>query len=471
MRRRDQQAVVLALAASDAMMLAWATAAALAARYGISGWPGGPEATTGGLVFLLLTPALALSLMAIDGLYRLDELFSGHREYAGVVRACTYAAFAALLLSFLADVHVARGALLLTWSCSCLFVVGGRFSFRRAVFRLRRSGLLVRRAIIAGSDEHAIAIARRLADPATGWQVIGFLDDYQPVGAEVVDGLRVVGDPSAALEAARVFAASDIILVPHAVSWEAQRDLLEAAALNDQPAVRLAPGLYHLLATGARPLDANYVPLFSLERLRITGLDAALKTAMDYALSLAALPALAAALCPLWLASRICQNGALLARQEALGLRGVTFQLLTLAPPGGSEPPSGPRRWAWRLRAAAAKSRLGKLPTVVNVLAGRMSLIGPRALCASDGMLERPWARTLLLVRPGLTGPHPANGHWSAEEQAILDVAYVRDYSLWIDLRLLVASVRRALRRERPLPAAYHPALASEALPVEETAR
>ncbi|MBI4570413.1 MAG: sugar transferase [Chloroflexi bacterium] len=450
MRARDRWATIVALAACDAALLLLGTAIAFWLRFSAGGWPGPTEGGGVTLSFLLLGAALSLAVMAGGGLYRLDDLFAGHREYAGVARACTYAAFTVLLTAFLLDSQLSRGALVLWWACSAVSVACGRFVFRRAVFRIRRAGRLVRRALIVGCDEHAVAIARRLSAPASGWQVLGFLDDYHAIGTPVTNGLRVVGDPKHAVQLAAAYGASDLVLVPHAVSWEAQRDLLELAATRDQPALRLAPGFYHLLATGARPMEANFVPLLTLQRLRITGVDAALKKVIDVGASLAALPALGALAGALALAG----GGPVIERQRALGLHARPFDLLVLAPPRGPRPDGGTRRW--RLRDAAARSRLSKLPNVVNVLRGHMSLVGPRALPASAPLRDQPWTRTLLLVRPGLTGPHLPNSAWSAAEQSILDVAYVREYSLWLDLRLLVASVLRVLRRERALPAAYH---------------
>ncbi|MDZ4279069.1 MAG: sugar transferase, partial [Dehalococcoidia bacterium] len=272
-------------------------------------------------------------------------------------------------------------------------------------------------------------------------------------------GVRVVGDPGVAGAVAETLDASDIILVPHAVSWEAQRDLLEAAAACEIPAVRLAPGFYHLLAAGTRPFEANHVPLLSIERLRITGVDAALKTTLDYGIALLALPVLAMMAACLWLAARLSGGGAIVERGPAFGLRSRPFELLALAPPPDETPPGALGAWSWRLRRAAADGRVSKLANVLNVLTGRMSLVGPRALPASPVLLQRPWVPTLLLVRPGLTGPcHPNGARWSLEEQAIPDVAYVRDYSLWLDLRLLFRSFLRTVRRERALPASYQPA-------------
>lgn len=97
--------------------------------------------------------------------------------------------------------------------------------------------------------------------------------------------------------------------------------------------------------------------------------------------------------------------GPLWERERVLGLRGKPFNLFVLARPLPLEPPRFLRRWAWRLRGTVATSRLGKLPNLLNVLCGRMSLVGPRALVESEGAVSQSWVASLLLVRPGLMGP------------------------------------------------------------------
>jgi lipopolysaccharide/colanic/teichoic acid biosynthesis glycosyltransferase len=99
---------------------------------------------------------------------------------------------------------------------------------------------------------------------------------------------------------------------------------------------------------------------------------------------------------------------------------------------------------------------MGKLPNILNVLWGHMSLVGPRAVPESDSTLDQNWVRNLLLVRPGLTGPAVDRpGGNSIENQTLKDIAYVRNYSLWLDIRLLFASVKRMLRRKKGVPPSY----------------
>jgi len=464
-QRGANRALVAGLIIGDAAALLTALTAALLLRAGLPVWPGDARASpeTPGLIALIAP--LCLALFAMWGLYRPGELFSGHREYQRAVHACTYAAFGVLTLSFLLSLDISRGALMLGWLLCCFFVCLERFALRRVVARLRRGGRFVRRALVIGADEHAIAIAHQLGAPGSGWQVLGFLDDYRPVGANVTDRLIVLGDPAAAERLAAELDASDLIMVPHAVSWEAQRDLLERAASHDRPLLHLAPGLYHLLATSPRQIDGP-APLVTLDQLRITGLDATLKTALDATLAAAGLPAVAVLVALLRGLAALSGGGPLLERRQVLGPRSRRFDLLAVAPPPAAAGPT----WARLFRASLAAGRLSKLPNVVNVLLGRMSFVGPRAIPAGDDAGRPPWVHTLLLVRPGITGPRFDDERaYSAEEQVIRDVAYVRRYSLWVDLQLLVTSVGRLLRRQPSLPAAYasEPSDAAVAAPAE----
>jgi lipopolysaccharide/colanic/teichoic acid biosynthesis glycosyltransferase len=335
-------------------------------------------------------------------------------------------------------------------------VIGWRFLVRRLVFRLHEAGLFVRKWLIVGADQHAAAVAVQLNSPKSkGIRVIGFLDDYRPLGSRVTDGLSVLGDPRSAFKVAREQGASAIVLVPHAISWESYRDLLEAATDNEEIRVKVAPGLQHLVLMGAQMTDSSFLPLVRLQPLRITGLNAALKRALDCGGSLLLLALAAPVLLACWLASRVDGGGPVLLRQAVLGRRRRPFTLLTLAAPCGPPPAAALSKWAWDLRGMVASGRLAKLPNLVNVLDGHMSLVGPRALPELE-RFDQSWMRNLLLVRPGLTGPAAeAFGREGFEEQTLKDIAYVRSYSLWLDLRLLFASFKRALERKRSLPSSY----------------
>ena len=151
---------------------------------------------------LLLLPAVPL-IFGGQGLYRPENLLAGTREYAAVLRACTYTLVAAIIGGFALRTPVSREWLVVSWVLSTALIGLVRFAVRRIVYRLRRRGLFVRRVLLLGADAQAMVMAARLMRAATGVQVVGVLDDYLPVGAELAGGFRVLGT-SARLEQTRV---------------------------------------------------------------------------------------------------------------------------------------------------------------------------------------------------------------------------------------------------------------------------
>jgi len=95
------------------------------------------------------------------------------------------------------------------------------------------------------------------------------------------------------------------------------------------------------------------------------------------------------------------------------------------------------------------RSHLDELPQLYNILVGEMSFVGPRPLLPVD----QPEDRTVrLLVRPGLTGWAQVNGgrHVSAEQKAALDIWYIANASVWLDLRILIRTMGIVVWGVRP---------------------
>lgn len=450
---RAKHAVVVGLLAGDLLMLAGALALGLALDRSLFD-PSSP--TAAGVAFAAVLPPLLITLFVFNRLYDSDTLFAGHSEYAAVVKGSATGGALLLIAAFLSDQPVSRGNLVLPVLFSVPFVIGWRFMVRRLVFRLHEAGLFVRKWLIVGADQHSAAVALHLNAPKSkGIRVVGFLDDYRPLGSRVTDGLSVLGDPRSAFKVAREQGASAIVIVPHAIGWESYRDLLEMATENEKIRIKVAPGLQHLVLMGAQMTDSSFLPIVRLQPLRITGLNAVLKRSLDYVGSLLLLVVTGPIVALGWLASRLDGGGPVLLRQAVIGRKKRPFTLLTIAAPCGPPPPRLLPGLAWACRKRISSGRLAKLPNVLNVLGGHMSLVGPRALPEME-RLKEDWMRNLLLVRPGLTGPAAGSfGREGLEEQTLKDVAYVRNYSLWLDLRLLFASFKRMLAGKRSVPASY----------------
>ena len=178
------------------------------------------------------------------------------------------------------------------------------------------------------------------------------------------------------------------------------------------------------------------------------------KRGMDLAVSAVGLVILAIPIAIIWLVVRATMGAPAVFRQARPGLRGRPFLLLKFRTMRDSTDPAGaPLPDHDRLTSLGRflrETSLDELPELINVLAGEMSLVGPRPLL--NAYLDRytPRQSRRHEVRPGLTGWAQVNGRnaltW--EEKFELDVWYVDNWTIGLDLRILRLTLVKVLRRE-----------------------
>src|SRR5581483_7744842 len=175
---------VAALVSTDAVLLSAAFVLANLARSS-SGSAGDALADP---MAIAVVPFL-LVVLWLRGAYARAHVLGGPEEYVRVIGSCAYGALFVAGVSYLfgASPLVPRSALLLFWVLATVSIVGGRFLLRRVAYALRARGLFVRRVLVAGASEQGVAIAGRVHGPREGGvEVVGFLDDYAPVGTRLV---------------------------------------------------------------------------------------------------------------------------------------------------------------------------------------------------------------------------------------------------------------------------------------------
>ena len=179
-----------------------------------------------------------------------------------------------------------------------------------------------------------------------------------------------------------------------------------------------------------------------------------MKRALDIVVSLGALVVLSPLILGIALLIRHQMGSPVLFRQTRPGLHGQPFEMIKFRtmldafdqdarplPDAERLTPLG--RW---LRATS----LDELPELWNVLKGEMSLVGPRPLLMEYLPLYTPAQARRHEVRPGITGWAQVNGRnaLSWEEKFALDVWYVDNQSLWLDLKILASTLWKVLKRE-----------------------
>jgi lipopolysaccharide/colanic/teichoic acid biosynthesis glycosyltransferase len=141
-------------------------------------------------------------------------------------------------------------------------------------------------------------------------------------------------------------------------------------------------------------------------------------------------------------------------QQTRPGLNGLPFEMVKFRTMREAEGPDGrPLPDAERLTPLGRTLRstsLDELPELWNVLKGDMSLVGPRPLLMEYLPLYTPEQARRHEVRPGITGWAQVNGRnaLSWEEKFALDIWYVNNWSFWLDMRILLLTLRKVALRE-----------------------
>jgi lipopolysaccharide/colanic/teichoic acid biosynthesis glycosyltransferase len=265
--------------------------------------------------------------------------------------------------------------------------------------------------------------------------VVGFVDDFLPAGTEVTDGLKVLGPPSALSRIVHDTGVTEIIVVPTAMAWESFQDLLRAGTNLNGHTIRMSPDFREVLATSMKVHQFGFMPLLTIERVRITGLDAVLKRIMDYGAALSLLP-VAVPLVTLLSGMLLATGVRPIRRVQTIGRKGRTFSAFWL---NTAQPRNDLQQLIFQLR-------LDKLPQLLNVVLGQMSIVGPRPVPVDEKREVEQWLPNLVTVNPGITGPWAVGGAGhSIEGEMRSTLFYIRNYTIWLDLDILVRSIFRVL--------------------------
>jgi lipopolysaccharide/colanic/teichoic acid biosynthesis glycosyltransferase len=379
------------------------------------------------LASILVFPVL-LGLFWLNGLYERDAILVGTREYAQITHATTYGVFLALAASYFAgnSQFVSRAWLILVWALCILCVCAGRFAARRVVRHLRQIGMFRTRIAIVGASSFGVTIAEQLrAASNEGLDVVGFLDEYIPLGQPLLDDIKVIGRPGDLLRQPMYRIADEYVLVPQALPHERQEEISRLMAAQARPALRMAVSTSDLLTHGVRVTERGNVPLVPAARARLRGMESLWKRVFD----LIGASVLLVLLTPV-IAVIFVRN---LGRRPLLSWHTVVSA-------------TGDMRLCVFDKSIAEGPLLRGAPALVGVLTGRFSLVGPRPVVSeTSGAVQQPFGLTA--IKPGLTGPWRLTGpDATLAEQALQDLSYVRNYTIWEDVRIVWESVRRLQR-------------------------
>jgi exopolysaccharide biosynthesis polyprenyl glycosylphosphotransferase len=403
-----------------------------------------------------------LTIFAVMGLYNRQNLISGTQEYSQAFNATTIGFVAVIAAGFLFPEFIfARGWMLTAWFLAFLFTVMGRFFNRRVVYYLRRHGYLMTPAVIVGANEEARILSEQLMVWKTsGLLILGFVDRTTPSGEPVFHQLHSLGTVDQLSDIIKQYDVGEIILTTSSLSREEMVTLFKKFGVSSNVTLRLSSGLFELITTGLQVTELASVPLVRINKARLTGLDSFLKFMLDYLITIPGLIVISPFLLLIALAVRIDSPGPIIHRRRVMGVNGRQFdaykfrtmhingdEILSQHPGLAAELAQNhklvhdPR--ITRLGHFLRKTSLDELPQLFNVLKREMSLVGPRMISPEEISKYNQWEMNLLTVHPGITGLWQVSGRSDVtyEERVKLDMHYIRNWSIWLDIQLLMATI------------------------------
>jgi exopolysaccharide biosynthesis polyprenyl glycosylphosphotransferase len=418
-------------------------------------------------LILILVPAWLL-IFASVGLYQKPNLLGGTSEYALVFNGTAIGLFFLIVAGFLEPTFViARGWVLMSWFLSFILVSSGRFILRRVVYSARLLGYFTSQALIVGANDEGISLAKQLTEwPTSGMNLIGFVDKKFPVGTILPDGLPVLGSLDHLESVIEAFKVEELILATSSISTrDRMLDIFQSYGTSDHVNLRLSSGLYEIITTGLTVSEVAYVPLVYVNKVRLTGTDKLIKLALDYGLTIPALMFLWPLFLVIAIIVKLDSPGPAFHRRQVMGVNGNKFcalkfrtmyengdeilesnQELKLELEQKHKLRNDPR--VTRVGHVLRKYSLDELPQLINVLFHEMSLVGPRMISPEEMANYNRWGINLLTVKPGITGLWQVSGRSdiSYEERVRLDMHYIRNWSIWLDLQLLIRTIPAVLK-------------------------
>jgi exopolysaccharide biosynthesis polyprenyl glycosylphosphotransferase len=410
-----------------------------------------------------------LLILRVLGLYQLPvRLFE---EVARLAAAIFILLGLLLTLAFFyRGFSYSRGFTLLFMPLVVALTLVGRIGFRIARRRILGSSGMRTRLLLVGHSPIAEHLANASLEKDSPIEVLGVLDDHDAVGTEVARGIKVIGKIDALKTLAKEVGAQGIVITTSKLEESAQLELLEDCLASDLE-WSVVPNTYELMLDRVRFEVIEGVPVLGLRRSNIRGLNRWLKRVFDVSVALFVLVVLSPLMAVVAALVKLTSAGPVFYAQDRVGQGGRHFKFYKFRSMRTGSDDKLHREYAkkWIEQGEAAhvdrsgqavfklksdpritlvgafirKYSIDELPQLFNVLRGDMSLIGPRPPIPYEVEVYREWHRRRLEGPQGITGLWQVSGRnrLSFDEMVMLDIEYIENWSLALDLKILWRTV------------------------------
>lgn len=421
--------------------------------------------------FVVATVCLAVVwLLALDWSGSRDGTVTGHgpSEYKRVIQASLSVFGLAAIGSFLFDLDLPRTYVILMLPAGLVALLATRYVWRRWLFRRRDAGAMMSKVVAVGDRQTVTELIADLARaPRAGYRVIGVCVSPEADGGTTIDDVPVLGAPDDAASVATACGADAVAVTSSAAFGPSKVRRLSWQLEGTDTELILAPALTNIAGPRVHTQPVAGLPLIHVDHPTYRGANRIVKRLFDLIGSLTLVVLFSPLLLAVAVAIKMTSKGPVFFRQDRVGLNGETFPMIKfrsmvvdaetrLAALKQARTADAGNQVLFKMKNDPRITSVGRfirrfsideLPQLFNVVAGDMSLVGPRPPLRSEVDLYGDDALRRLLVKPGMTGLWQVSGRsdltW--DDSVRLDVYYVENWSITADLAILWRTARAVI--------------------------
>lgn len=396
----------------------------------------------------------------LSGLYRTwrgDDLFLTGR----LILQAWFLAWSAIIIMvfFLKESETYSRLIMVSWALATpFFSILVRLIIRYMLGKARSHPKNQTKIAIVGAGQVGQQLAKSLLNkPLLGYQINGFFDDNEALINTEINGIQVIGNTTKICDAITTYGFDEIYICLPLRAENKIKSLLNELN-NSSVVVKFIPDFFTFDLMHAQWMEIDGLPVVSIYDTPLNSLSAQLtKRAEDVVLSSIILIGISPLLLLIAVAIKTTSKGPVIFKQTRYGLNGQKtniYKFRSMTCIENSEDVQQAQKGDARITAVGSflrKTSLDELPQFVNVLQGKMSIVGPRPHAVVHNEQYRKLVPKYMqrhLVKPGITGWAQVNG-WRGETDTLdkmqkrveFDLHYINHWSLWLDLKIIVQTL------------------------------
>jgi exopolysaccharide biosynthesis polyprenyl glycosylphosphotransferase len=399
------------------------------------------------------------------GIHRSRRLEKRNQELIDILKLTIISTFVLLGISVLCNIQLINKLFLMNfWIVSSLLLILSRIALRLILKKTRLHGRNLRHIVIIGTGKRAQKFASLIHQkPELGYNILGFVDNqWRGVDSRA----KLISRLDGFQELLRQKAIDEVVLaLPIKSYYDTIYNIIKACE-EQGVTVRFLSDLFTLNFAKSQAGNLDDVPVLTLHSSFVEHPTMIVKRAIDIVVSAVLLIMLAPVFLLVAILIKLNSKGPIFFIQDRVGLNKRRFKLIKFrSMVHGAEhrqveleelnEASGPvfkisnDPRLMRVGKLLRKTSIDELPQLINVLQGDMSLVGPRPLPVRDyNGFEQDWHRRRFSVRPGITCLWQCNGrsHCSFDKWMELDMEYIDNWSLSLDLKILFKTIPVVLK-------------------------